>query len=149
MKTKEILLTALVITLIATGTLFAKTGQDEAKDTGCLYAETQGEKTYPSHVPKYKKGSTEKLGKALRIRHEMREMEKSAIENDAKLKSMVENIEKLHKQLQEKLDAKMKNNTEYQEKKKELDAMKEEWHMKPNKNKAMHGEMQKIKPQDK
>ncbi len=40
---------------------------------------------------------------------------------------MAENIKKLHQQIQERIEVKLQNNAEYQEKKKELEGMKEDW----------------------
>lgn len=102
MKMKKILLAGLVVTLITAGTLFAEAPQDQ-------------------------EGARERLRNALRIRQEMREIEKTAIENDNELKAITEDIRKMHQKMQEKLEAKLKNNTEYQEKKKEIESMKEEW----------------------
>ena len=102
MKMKKMLLAGLVVTLITAGTLFAEAPQDQ-------------------------EGSRERLRNALRIRQEMREIEKTAIENDNELKGMTEDIKKMHQKMQERLEAKLKNNTEYQEKKKEIETMKEDW----------------------
>ncbi len=102
MKMKKMLMAGLVLTLIAAGTLFAEAPQDQ-------------------------EGARERLRNALRIRQEMREIEKTAIDNDAELKAITEDIRKLHQKMQEKLETKLKNNTEYQEKKKKIETMKEDW----------------------
>jgi len=102
MRLKKTLLAGLVVTLITAGTLFAE-------------------------APRDPEASRERLRNALRLRKEMREIEKTAIENDAELKVITEDIKKLHQRMQEKLEVKLKNNNEYQGKKKELDTMKEEW----------------------
>ncbi|MBN1444737.1 MAG: hypothetical protein JW957_01355 [Candidatus Omnitrophica bacterium] len=102
MKMKKILLAGLVVTLITAGTLFAE-------------------------APQNQEGSRERLRNALRIRQEMRQIEKTAIDSDAELKAITEDIKELHQQMQEKLEIKLRNNKEYQGKKKELEAMKEEW----------------------
>ena len=75
MRMKKMLLAGLVVTLITAGTLFAEAPQDQ-------------------------EGSRERLRNALRIRQEMREIEKTAIDNDAELKAITEDIKKMHQKMQ-------------------------------------------------
>lgn len=69
----------------------------------------------------------EKLRETLQLRHEMRKIEKEAIENDAELQAILEEIKALSRNLREKLDAKLAGNIEYQEMKEQNEQMKEQW----------------------
>ncbi|MGC8977646.1 MAG: hypothetical protein ACP5OB_08545 [Candidatus Ratteibacteria bacterium] len=67
------------------------------------------------------------FGEGFEIRKKMMEIERNAIENDPELKSLDEQIKKLQKQLNEKLQGKLATNSEYQELKQKMEQMKQMW----------------------
>jgi len=69
----------------------------------------------------------QRLRENLQLRQEMRKIEREAIENDAELQAISQELKSLHQKLREKLDAKLEGNTEYQELKEQEEAMRAEW----------------------
>ncbi|HNS31931.1 MAG TPA: hypothetical protein PKN36_03035 [bacterium] len=69
----------------------------------------------------------ERLRETLQIRQQMREIEKDAVQNDAELKSLQEELRTLSMKMREKLNTKLSGNVEYQELKKKNDEITAEW----------------------
>lgn len=67
------------------------------------------------------------FGEGFEIRRKMMEIERQTIENDQELKSLDEQIKKLQKQLNDKLQQKLSTNAEYQELKKKMEQMHQQW----------------------
>ncbi|MDD3726454.1 MAG: hypothetical protein PHI44_04595 [Candidatus Ratteibacteria bacterium] len=94
--------------------------------TGIMFLLGLGTLSY-SQEAQQKPQTRERLRNAMEIRQEMRKIEKDAIEKDAELQGIMNKINEQHQLLRQKLDAKLANNSEYQQLKKQLDDMKAEW----------------------
>ncbi len=66
-------------------------------------------------------------GEMIEIRNKMREIERNTIENDPELKKLDEQIKKLQKEFNEKLQQKLSTNTEYQELKQKMEQYQQQW----------------------
>ncbi|MCM8830354.1 MAG: hypothetical protein NC824_05080 [Candidatus Omnitrophica bacterium] len=121
MKKSVIILTG-VLTMYLTGLVYAQQTQNQPKPR-------------------------ERLRDAMEIRREMREIERQTIESDAELQGIMDKIRELHIQLREKLDAKLANNSEYQQLKKQLEEIREEWkEWEPRKPLHESAPLPKLKP---
>lgn len=87
---------------------------------GNLYCQ---EKQFPQIYGQYRKN----LKEVVEIRRRMREIERNAIENDEELKSLHQQIMELRRQLYQKLNEKLIDNSEYQELKRKMQEILKEW----------------------
>jgi chromosome segregation ATPase len=86
------------------------------------------------------------LKETLKMRQQMREIEKNIIENDSELKAIAEELKNTSTRLRERLNAKLAGHTEYQELKKKTEKMKEDWRKeRPERRKRRPGERPPMK----
>ncbi len=83
--------------------------------------------TLQARTPEATEQTRERLRNALETRQQMREREKAAIDNDAELQSMAEEMKNLHMRMRKRMDDKLADDAEYQGLKRKLGGMRENW----------------------
>jgi len=68
-----------------------------------------------------------RIRETLTIKVKMSEIEKRTREEDEEIKNLWDQLMLLHRQYEEKMNAKLASNVEYQELKKRLDALRKQW----------------------